>query len=496
MLERISLSYITFCRGGGIILLIFCLSLSSFAQDENNTLSSDSTAQIHFEGDSISIASITLNGNNITKNHIILRELSFKKGDEISTEDLNEFLKKERNKVFNTNLFESVEFDYKLNERNELELTVDMVERWYIWPIPILEIADRNFNEWINNRGADFSRIYYGIQFKQRNFRGRNENLQLLLRGGFAELYRISYDAPYINKKQKTSLHIDAFYREDPNVAYKVEDDRFVEINSTEGPIKWTWGASVGIGRRAKFFDYHRLVLSYRNITVADTVTTLNPNYLADGKNQIQYLSLTYRYRRDMRNIASYPLSGSFLEVSLTKEGLGVFNDINTASFDLDYSKYFDLGNNFYHASGISAKVSTPNDLPYENSKTLGYSNNMVRGYDKYVSLGNSIGVLKNTLKYKLISTKININLDKKKFKYFSSIPIDIYIKTYADVGYSSQNDSFNSSELNELPNTFLGGGGLGLDIVTFYSTVLRLEYSENVHEKKGGFFFYLSADI
>jgi len=45
------------------------------------------------------------------------------------------------------------------------------------------------------------------------------------------------------------------------------------------------------------------------------------------------------------------------------------------------------------------------------------------------------------------------------------------------------------------LSNKFIFGGGLGIDFVTYYDAVLRLEYSVN-SEKEFGFFIHFKADI
>ena len=49
-----------------------------------------------------------------------------------------------------------------------VDVMVDVKERWYIFPLPIFELADRNFNEWWKTR--DFSRTNYGLSVVQNNF--------------------------------------------------------------------------------------------------------------------------------------------------------------------------------------------------------------------------------------------------------------------------------------------------------------------------------------
>ena len=46
-----------------------------------------------------------------------------------------------------------------------------------------------------------------------------------------------------------------------------------------------------------------------------------------------------------------------------------------------------------------------------------------------------------------------------------------------------------------KLTNTLLPGIGTGLEIVSFYDFVLRLEYSVN-RWAQGGFYMYIGADV
>jgi hypothetical protein len=68
--------------------------------------------------------------------------------------------------------------------------------------------------------------------------------------------------------------------------------------------------------------------------------------------------------------------------------------------------------------------------------------------------------------------------------KQFETAPFALYLRAYSDAGYVRDNSL---NPLNtKLANEFLLGGGLGLDMVTYYDLVFRLEYSINRLQQQG----------
>ena len=102
---------------------------------------------------------------------------------------------------------------------NKINFTIDLVEEWYVWPYPILEISERNFNVWWDDFQSsnykDFSRFNYGVFLNIENFRGLNELLHIKFRKGFKEHYMLRYEVPYLNKLESFGLntHIELFRR-------------------------------------------------------------------------------------------------------------------------------------------------------------------------------------------------------------------------------------------------------------------------------------------
>ncbi|MBL7837735.1 MAG: hypothetical protein JNM67_09475, partial [Bacteroidetes bacterium] len=87
------------------------------------------------------VEKIDIIGNRRTKSSIILRELTFAEGDTIL--NWNYHAEQSRKQLINLFLFNEI----KLSHDSGI-VKVIVTERWYLWPIPILDYADRNFNQW------------------------------------------------------------------------------------------------------------------------------------------------------------------------------------------------------------------------------------------------------------------------------------------------------------------------------------------------------------
>src|SRR3954465_9909263 len=141
-------------------------------------------------------------GNKITRNRIIERELSLKPADTIRASALQGSLQWDKNKLYNLRLFNTVSVRVLELPNDHIDILVEVTERWYIFPVPIFELSDRNFNEWWNNYNHDFSRINYGLRLYKNNFRGRNESLRFTAQFGYVRKFDLQYRIPNLDRKQ------------------------------------------------------------------------------------------------------------------------------------------------------------------------------------------------------------------------------------------------------------------------------------------------------
>ena len=123
------------------------------------------------------VSDIVIKGNDVTKDDIIFRELTFEIGDTIPVQQWEEELRVSYENVQNTTLFNFVTIEqYEDNsQENAVIVSIEVVERWYLWVFPYVSYSDRNLNAWYE--ADDIRRFSYGIEMKYRNFLGRKNNL-------------------------------------------------------------------------------------------------------------------------------------------------------------------------------------------------------------------------------------------------------------------------------------------------------------------------------
>ena len=448
--------------------------------------------------DSIEVRYIVLTGNRITKRHIVLRELAYKEGDKLSNQDTADLFYTGRNRVFNTRLFvtvtqrviplQTVQMGCPLPVLVELELR----ERFYLFPFPILELADRSINEWIYNHGADIRRINYGIRIEANNLRGRNETLKLVGQWGFTRKLELSYNFPYLSKRLKEGLALDASYATNRQIAAKSEGNKqFFIQNPAAGPLYERFRTGAEFSYRPLYWITHRVGVGYTWNSISDEVAKVAPDYFGDGRKTQKFFGARYSFTYDRRDIRQYPLKGFFGNLTAERFGLASNDDVGIWSATADVGQFTRLGGPWFLANGAVGTVSTPGRQPYSQARFLGFGQNFVRGYEKYVMESPVNLVVKNTLRYRLFQKVAHLR--GMPLPQFSTIPIAIYLKGYADAGYAR--NPFPRPENTRLLNTTLVGYGMGVDFVTYYDYVLRFEYSFN-RQGEHSLFFHVAVEI
>ncbi len=472
------------------ILLFFFLNIPTASGTEIPSINRSEKIQSDTTSQFVVVDKVFIIGNKKTKAQIITRELDFKINDTIWSIQLNAKLLENKNRIFNLGLFTEVDLNVIYLSKERVDIVVSLKERWYTFPVPIFKLADRNFNDWWENQNGDLKRVDYGLKFYQFNMRGRNERLRLTGQFGFNKLFDLQYSIPYIDKNQINGLSIFTTYAENNSIAFQTVDHKLIFLN-TDTKMRQAFRTGLTLSRRQSFFSYHYLTLAYYHRAISDTIAALNPNYFLKSRTRQEFLYLNYKFKRDLRNIAAYPLKGYLLNFEVEKSGLGLKGDINLLQVSGNYSRYIDLGKHYYLSSKLSTAMSFPKVQPYNNFTSLGYSQEFIRGYELYVVEGQNYFLNKTTFKKLLFSGKSVNSLIP--FEQFQTIPFAVYLKSYFDLGYVNNNMVY---PLNtRLSNQYLFGGGMGLDIVTYYDFVLRLEYSVNSIKEKG-FFIAVNAEF
>jgi outer membrane protein assembly factor BamA len=443
----------------------------------------------------LTVNRVLILGNKLTRDRIILRELSLAPGDTISSNRLANQLVRDRAKIYNLRLFNTVvvrwmEFD---PVTASVDIIVEVSERWYIFPQPIFELSDRNFNEWWQNYDHDWRRVNYGLRLYHTNFRGRNEKLRFTSQFGFTRKFILSYSIPNIGLAQKSGLIFDISYNEPKNLAFFTESHK-LEFQEGRTTLKQQLAAAVTYSYRRSFYETHSLSVDYQHGRIADTIAILNPNYYGEGKTQQRLASISYSFNSEHRDVIAYPLKGYQFGFYTSKIGIGTGTDVNLLEANATFAQHSDLGKGYYFSNFSSVYASTPQDQPYSVYSALGYRRQFIRGYEIYVIEGPQFFLNKTTFKKRIFSRAWTLN--DMPLEQFSYIPIAIYLKAYFDFGYVNNYDFYDERNINlHLSNRMLMGTGIGLDLVTMYDNVFRFEYTFT-RDKTHGFFFNIKKEF
>lgn len=439
--------------------------------------------------DSVWVRNITVSGQKITKQQIIDRELRFKAGDLLHSNEIEQKRQLTRSNLINTYLFNEVEVNTSLDSLNQLDVTVSLKERWYWIPLPHLSLADRNFNEWWYERNRDLGRLTYGLNMRHANLTGNGDRLSLIAFFGFFPTYQLSYSKPYIDQRKRIGISVGASYGIRRNMSYRTWDDKLDFIQSGAINRKMYTVAST-VTFRPAYNHFHLFNVGYSYSAISDTVAYINPEYFGGGRTSQRLISLIYEYRRDYRDVRQYPLKGDFFSASVSQYfSLGGKNQTN---FFAQYHYFLPLSKRWFLESGIRGKVSFPKEQSYYFVNGLGFGGNIARGYELYVVDGQYFLLGKNSLKYKMFDHVFKFDR-WVKVKQFSHVPLTVFPNIFLDAGYVR---NYNPERSNSaLGNSLLLGGGAGIDFTSFYNVNFRINYSLNrMGEKK--LFFYLSRDF
>lgn len=428
------------------------------------------------------VEKIDIIGNRRTKSSIILRELTFAEGDTILNWKYH--AEQSRKQLINLFLFNEI----RLSHDSGI-VKVIVTERWYLWPIPILDYADRNFNQWWLTK--DPKRLIYGVDLAWYNIRGRNETMVLNLVMGYTKSVGLSYKIPFFNQKKTWGVQLKALANTNREVWYDTKEDKVQFFNDQDRELIRREMGELIFTHRKKFFSYHNFYTGYRRYRVSDTVVSDNVNraYLLYGRTQQKEFYLGYQYVFDKRDYKGYPLSGHLLKVNGEFSNFFLpVEDFTTLLFKAGYSRYFPIKGRFYGAVHGTARWYSNNYPQYTHIQALGYGKDYIRGYELSVIDGSHFGLGKAELKYRFLSKTYKF---LEQVRNYETAPFSLYLTAFFDAGYAINFNHKNSvMTTNTLPNSLQNGGGIGLNVVMFYDYCMRVEYSADRYFNRR---FYLS---
>jgi len=443
------------------------------------------------QSDIVIINAIKIEGNKKTKDRIILREMDFTVGDTLQLSELQARLERNKNYIMNTSLFILMDINIKNwdHENNRIDLLLNMKESWYIFPFPIFELADRNFNVWWSEQNRSLKRVNYGIRFVHLNTTGRKDPLKVQFHLGYTQKLELVYSFPALNKSQTFGFIGEFFYARNREIAYKTVDHKLsFERRENEFPLQ-RFRAGVNFFYRPKIKSIFYGKVEYQKNTITDYVKTeLNPDYFLGDDTEQRLIYLRAEYAYENRDIKPYPFHGNFYSVVLEKEGLGIFKDRNGLYLTSTFGQFFSFGKKWSTSTVFKTKLALiRNTQPYNNYWALGYVDDFLSGYEFYVIDGLDYIYAKTALRFELFNTRVNWG-KYMPISAFNEMPVKVYLVLNNDFGYVN---STQFNEFNTLGNEPLWGGGIGLNFVLFYDKVIRVEYSMNHLLEKGLYLHY-----
>ncbi|MBL7963037.1 MAG: BamA/TamA family outer membrane protein [Flavobacteriales bacterium] len=433
------------------------------------------------------VIGVVISGNRVTKERVIHREMTLAEGDTVTADDLYKRLARSEQNLRNTSLFNTVLLLPVYITPEEVLIEVRVGERWYLWPAPILQLADPNFNQFL--RFMDLSRLNWGLYLNQFNFRGMNETVYLKLQFGYTRQYALRYKVPYLDRRGRWSLSVGGSWSEQAEVTIAtVEGERIFHL-PVDGNARIVKMADAELGFRRRHDVRHAIRLALVDAEVVDSVALRAPDYFGAGATSSTFAGLGYTFIWDTRDSRFFAHRGHYLEVKVDRIGLG-----NRGGIDPDITKlyaavrrWWRTGERTTFAGSLSGKATIGPFTPYFVQEGLGYGN-FVRGYEYYVVDGQDFALGKANFLFQLIKPR-EYYVEPVPMEAFRTLYVALYLNFFADVGYVRDRQY---AAANPLANSWLVGGGTGLNLVTSYDQVFRLEYSLN-GLGEGGLFLHFT---
>ncbi len=393
-------------------------------------------------GVEIVVERIVVSGNKTTEKSVILRELRHHVGGEFNPE----LLAYERDRIYSLGLFNRVEIDHTVNDRQAV-IFIDVHERWYIFPVPVFGMKDRDWNK-----------LYYGLGVVHNNFRGRNEKLWAGFALGYDPWLSLMYNNPAILGRDDLFIETQFVYTntENRNILY---DEAIRDFTETRYIVDFV------MGKRFLPFTTFKVSLGYRSIGNSENI----PGHTKSPDGTDKFLVGLVEYKYDTRDIIEYPMYGTFLRAYISKSGFGE-GEVDHFRTYVDVRKYVPLAERLSIAGRVLTSVAGGTRLPHYSHQFIGYQEK-IRGHYGNIFEGENLFLSSVEARYRLLGPKY-YEWKSSIAPEFSILRYGLNLALFGDVGTTWNRDD----EIHALKP--VKGFGGGLHLLLPYSTVLRLEYA------------------
>ncbi len=426
------------------------------------------------------ISEITMKGNERTKNTSVLRELDIAPGDSIKIDELSVILGRNRNRLFNTGLFYDVSLSW-LPDSSVSESRGDILILFKEYGLVSfgtrVELADRNFNIWWQEKNHLLDRLNFRLSSRLNNVDGKNQRIELVTQLGYTEQVALSQQIPFINKEKTLGLSWFVLASRNRELNYNTLLDKQV-FQVDPGNFLFTRiSGGLALHYRNQHIWRHRLDLRYHHLRINDYVNdTLNPDFFLGKKTQL-YEELHYTLVFENRDRLLFPVKGNYAELSLQKRGVFLNDDVDLLFLGIEYQEYMPINSHWSYAALAKGRLAIQRTYPgYFQYRALGERNNFLRGYELFVMEGLDYGFLKQSVRRRILDTQVQW-LNWLPFNRYKNISLEAYATANLDAGYV--HEPFLQTN-NTFTNQWLIGGGFGLDVVVMGDMLFRFELSSN----------------
>jgi len=320
------------------------------------------------------IERIILIGNEKTKDEVILREMQLHEGGKFNLEYLESDIKR----LYNLGLFNRVDVVPAPLNSTRINLVFEFEEGFYLLPIPQGGIKE-----------GSLKKIWGGVNFLWRNFRGMNETVSTSFGVGYEPFISVSYLNPWIFKNKHYFLQTSFRYSRTYPRNLGNSDSASIIFNKNDVPT-YIMNDIMGDLRIGKYFGQNTSVsgmLQFNSIYTSEYEPGRTVS--KDGLDIFPSIGLDFTY--DTRDYSKFATYGSFYYIKLSRSGI-FQKEIDLNKFRLDLRRFIPIKLTKDYAIVLAGKFNTVlsfggGEIPVFLKESMGYDN-LIRGWDNFVFLG------------------------------------------------------------------------------------------------------------
>lgn len=458
----------------------------------------------------IYISKIIVTGNKTTKEFVIIRELPFSEGTQVDSSSFKSLIESAKENLTNTSLFNYINIKWEIDSSGlsnnystnplsshdisgqlfsptpsteSITIIINVEERWYYWPLINIKLEDRNFSSWIKNAKMDKITLDLGVNLD--NMFGRAHKVVISGSYGYEKGFSFSYNNIFLDRSGRHILGVNGYNHYNKTINAFSQDNKAKYLKASEGFMLKEFGGEISYTYRKNIRQRHTFSIGFNRSSIKDTILIANPTYWGIDGTRSHTFTLGYEYSIEERDYNVYPTSGYYIDLNGKSSCVNGF-DLYYLKLKLNFQYYKPLGERWFWSTNVNIGSTYKNKRAYLYDQALGYGTLNMAGYDYYVAAGQHYIIVNNSIKYLILPKRIfTMNFIRRLDKFYK-IHLTIYGKLMIDAGYISNKYKTIG---NELENRSIMGSGVGVDIVTYYDTVLSVSYAINKFGEKGFFF-------